>query len=157
MSFPDQITLVTDDFSGPKVSEKFFYDLKQYDPTLLVRWNSRKMRFVVEQCTHHHAPTAEHSHLCERIYVFLVQDDDGCMMSLGGQVLEKIKARDVTKAGYGPNDLRRFLFDASEPERKAREKIDRDQTDAVKHCSRDGRAQVIRAFNMLNNCGTPNR
>lgn len=153
----DQITLVTDDFSGPKVSEKFLSDLKAYDPTLLVRWNSRKMRFTIEQCTHHHSPTAEHSHLCERIYVLLVEDAEKCMMPLGGAVIEKIKARDVTKAGYGPGDLRRFLADANELERKAREKIDRDQTEAVKHCSRDGRAQVIRAFNMLNNCGTPNR
>jgi hypothetical protein len=153
----DQITLVTDDFSGPKVSEKFLFQLKSYDPTLLVRWNSRKMRFVIEQCTRHHAPGPEHTHICERIYVFLVQDDDGCMMSLGDQVIEKIKARDVTRAGYGPNDLRRWISDQDAKETKVREKIELDQRDAVRHCSRDGRAQVIRAFNMLNNCGTPNR
>jgi hypothetical protein len=153
----DKITLVTDDFSGPKVSEKFLADLKRYDSTLLVRWNYKKMRFVIEQCIRHHAPTAEHSHICERIYVLLVQDSDGGMMALHSGVIEQIKARDVTQAGYGPNDVHKFIADANEIERKAREKIDRDQSDAVRHCSRDGRAQVIRAFNMLNNCGTPNR
>ena len=154
---PDKITLVTDDFSGPKVSEKFLSDLKAYDPTLLVRWNSRKMRFVVEQCTTHHAPTAEHSHLCERIYVLLVQDPEGGMMGLHSGVIEQIKARDVTKAGFGPDDLHKWTKLHADNDEKVRADIDRKQSEAIKHASAYGRAQLIKAFNQLENCGTPNR
>jgi len=156
-SRPDCITLVTDDFSGPSVSESFKAQLRSYDPTLCVMWNSKKMRFVVQQCVEHHAPGGEHTHLCQRIYVLLAQASDGTMLPLGDTVMNAIRARDVTKAGYGPTDLQRWIGDRNNEETKVREKIDRDQTDAVKHASRFNRRQLLSAFNKLNMMGTPNR
>lgn len=154
---PDQITLVTNDFSGPTIPEKFLHDLKELDPSLLVRWNNRKMRFVVEQCTHHHATGSEHSHLCERIYVLLVQDPEGAMMGLHSGVLETIKARDVTKAGYGPSDLHRWTKERADEDAENRKNIEKKQREAVKHASAYGRRQLIDAFSRLSNLGTPNR
>lgn len=153
----DRITLVTDDFSGPSIPESFEQQLRAYDTSLMVRWNSKKMRFVIEQCVEHHAPTPEHNHLCARIYVLLAQDREGCMMPLGSGVLEMIRARDVTKAGYGPNDKDRWIADQNDKEVKAREKIKADQDDAIEHSSRSNRRQLLRAFNQLSRMGTPNR
>lgn len=153
----DQITLVTDDFTGPSVPENFLRNLQTYDPSLLVRWNHKKMRFVIEQCTRHYAQGVGHNHLCERIYVMLVQDPDGCMMSLGDAVIEQIKKRDVTKQGYGPEGLARWTADRAREDAEVRADIERKQDDAIKHCSRFSRRQLLDAFTRLENCGTPNR
>ena len=153
----DKITLVTDDFSGPRVPEKFLFQLRSYDPSLLVQWNYKKMRFVIEQCTQHLAPTQEHTHICARIYVLLVQDPEGGMMSLGDSVIEQLKARDVTKAGYGPNDLQRWIDDRNREEDVTRNEIATKQREAVKHASAYGRRQLIQAFAKLSNMGSPNR
>lgn len=154
---PDQITLVTNDYSGPTIPESFKQQLRSYDPTLHVEWNSRKMRFVIQQCVQHHAPTSDHNYLCERIYVLLVQDPEGCMMSLGEAVMNMIKARDVTKAGYGPNDREKWIADRNAEEIVEKQRIDAAQADAVKHASRFSRRQLLSAFNQLANMGTPNR
>jgi len=153
----DRITLVTNDFSGPKIPEKFLSDLKDLDPTLLVRWNDRKRRFTIEQCTRHHASPEGHNYLCERIYVLLVQDPEGGMMGLGDAVLDMIRARDVTKVGYGPERLRKFQLDMQRIDEENRALIDRKQTEAIKACSRDNRRQLLKAFRLLSRCGTPNR
>lgn len=153
----DKITLVTNDFTGPAIPEQFLRDLRSYDPSLHVEWNCKKMRFVIQQCIKHHAPTSTHNHLCERIYVLLVEDSEHCMMALGSGVMERIRARDVSRAGYGPDDRERWIADRNAEEQKAQEKIKADQRDVVRHCSRDGRRQLLRAFNALSNMGTPNR
>ena len=152
----DKITLVTNDYSGPAIPEQFERNLRAYDPTLLVRWNYKKMRFVIEQCVEHHGP-AEHNHLCARIYVLLCQDPEGCMMSLGDAVMNMLRVRDVSKAGYGPNDLKQWIGDANAKDEAVRAGIEKKQAEAVKHASSYGRRQLIRAFNELANCGTPNR
>lgn len=153
----DQITLVTDDFSGPAIPESFERQLRALDPTLLVRWNGKRMRFVIEQCVGHHANGPQHSHLCERIYVFLVQDPEGAMMPLGEVVITKIRARDVTRAGYGPEDLHRWTAERADEDKQNKERIKQQQNDAVRHCTRFNRRQVLKAFNQLANMGSPNR
>lgn len=152
----DRITLITNDFSGPAIPEKFLSDLKALDPTLLVRWNDRRRRFVIEQCTRHNAGP-EHTHLCERIYVLLVQDPEGGMMGLHSGVLDTIRARDVTKAGYGPDSLKKFTQNAQDVDDANRKTIERKQREAVKACSADNRRQLLKAFNQLSNMGSPNR
>lgn len=153
----DKITLVTDDFTGPAISETFKRELRALDPTLLIRWNPRRMRFVIEQCTEHHAPGPEHDHLCARIYVLLVQDPEGGMMSPSSATLEQIKARDVTKAGYGPGDLQRWTKERADEDAETRKTIERKQREAVKHASAYGRRQLLQAFQKLSRMGTPNR
>lgn len=139
----------------PAIPADFKAKLRALDPSLLVRWNQppefskRPPRFVIEQCIGHHGPTAEHTHVCQRLYVFLVQDSDGNMAQLGDWVLEEIKRRDVQRAGYGPNDLERFCRDNQQEVLAQRAKIEADQADAVKHASKFNRRQLIHALDLM--------
>lgn len=153
----DRIKIIGGGSEGPAIPESFVRQLREYDRTLLVQWNPVKNRFVVQQCIKHHAPTEAHNHLCERIYVFLCQDSEGCMMGLGDAVMNAIKARDVTKAGYGPEHLQKWIDDRTEEDMKNRERIAVRQADVIRHCSRFNRRQILGAFTQLENCGTPNR
>lgn len=133
---------------GPAIPESFRAQLRQYDPDLLVAWNHIKKRFVIEQCVQH-AGGPEHTHVCGRNFVVLAQDDDGVMLPLGDRVMEKIKAADVTRAGYGPEDLAKFLKDQKAvlaADRKDREQKSRD---AVTHGSRFNRRQLLKAKHLI--------
>ena len=145
----DRIQIIGD--TTPAISQGFRDKLRAQDPTLTVSWNWKKRRFVIEQCVRHHASTAEHNHLCERIYVLLVQDPDGGMLALGDHVLEEIRRRDIHRAGYGPNDLGRFTRDMQAKLEDHQQKIDAAQADAVHHASRVNRRQLLRAISMMQN------
>jgi hypothetical protein len=141
---------------APAVPESFRQRLHALDPTLLVRWNQppkgsrRPARFMIEQCVRHHGEAVtDHSHLCERIYVFQCQNPDGTMMPLDDAVLEEIKKRDVMQSGYGPNDLARFCKDHQDLVMDQRRKIEEEQADAVKHASRFNRRQLLQAITLM--------
>ena len=134
---------------APAVPEGFREKLRQYDPSLLVSWNTFRKRFVIEQCIQHLAPTAEHTHICRRIYVLLVQDGEGCMMPLGEKVMEMIAARDTQKAGYGPNDLARFIADSRKKRREHYDAIDRHMNQTMHDATKDGRRQLLKAAHLI--------
>lgn len=150
----DRIQLTGRD-AAPTVSEQFKKQLRALDPTLCVRWNQppafskRPPRFVIEQCVRHHAAGTEHDHTCQRIYVLICQDADGCMLPLGETVLEEIRARDVTKAGYGPNDLKKFCDDNQALVLAERKKMEQDQEDSIRHASKFNRRHLLRAVNLM--------
>jgi hypothetical protein len=77
---------------------------------LHVEWNHRRGRWVVEQCVQHYAPTEKHSHVCSRVYVWLVQGDGSEFMPLGDRVIEYLQSIETTrKYGTGEAALSRFL------------------------------------------------
>ncbi len=142
---------------APAVPDAFRERLRQIDPDLCVAWNSVKKRFVIEQCVKHLSGTAEHSYLCDRLYVCMAQDEDGCMLPLGEKVIERIKARDVSRVGYGPNDLTRFQADIR---RAAKAEVARRQEAgeaAIRYGSRHNRRQLLKAIHKMQQMGTPNR
>lgn len=136
---------------SPTISEVFRAKLRTFDADLYVSWNPRRRRFQIEQCVGHHAPTAAHSHLCERIYVLLVQGDEGEMLGLGEHVFKELRARDVRNAGYTEDHrgAENFLRDMNNQCEASQRKIEADQADAVRHCSRMNRRQLLRAIGMM--------
>lgn len=137
--------------AAPAISAEFKARLKAFDPLLCVSWNRLRRRFVIEQCIAHHAPTSEHSHLCERIYVLLVESPEGTMLGLGDHVFTELRARDVRNAGYTEDARGRenFLRDAANACERSQRKIEADQADAVRHCSRSNRRQLSRAIHLM--------
>lgn len=79
----------------------------------------------------------------------MAQDDEGVMMPLGDKVMDKIRAADVTKAGYGPNDLAKFLADQKAVLKKDRDEREKAMDDAVHHGSRLNRRQLLRAIHLM--------
>lgn len=78
-------------------------------------------------------------------------------MPLGDAVMNQIKARDVSRAGYGPEDLQKFLAMGNRLEEQDTAERKRKSDEAVELCSRDNRRQLLRAFRMLDRMGKPNR
>lgn len=143
----DRITIIGG--GAPSIPENFRTALRALDPSLLVTWNPGKRRFVIEQCVQHLAPTTEHTHLCGRVYVYLVQDPEGNMMGLGDAVLQEIRRRDVSRSGYGPDDLQKWTRDMQTQLDAARERIEKQQADSVHHASRFNRRQLLRAIHLM--------
>lgn len=114
---------------GPKTAPAdFLIRLAAFDPTLYVEYNPRRHRWVIEQCTEHFAPGIEHTHVCRRIYVWLVQDPESNYLSLdhAERIFEELARRDTRRAGYapGPEGLKKFITDADyelERDRQKRE------------------------------------
>lgn len=71
------------------------------------------------------------------------------MMPLGENVIQMIAARDVTKAGYGPDDLHRWIGDRNTEEEDKATEIKAKQDDAIKHASLFNRRQLLQAFNLI--------
>lgn len=132
------------------VSEEFKVKLHAFDPKLTVSWNDLKQRFVIEMCEQHLSGLTEHNHLCRRSYVWLVQDEeDGSMLPLGEHVLDKLRSIDNERKGYGPEDAAAFIRDFKANDKSIRDKISRDQSDAVKHASRMNRIQLRKALHLI--------
>jgi hypothetical protein len=145
----NRIVLPGQPSEGPAIPESFVAQLRQYDPTLLVAWNGIRKRFVIEKCDQHLSGVEAHTHLCRRSFVVMAQDDDGVMMPLGDRVMDKIRAADVTNAGYGPDDLARFLADQKAVFKKYREDIDAKSADAIRHGSRINKRQLLKAIHLI--------
>lgn len=134
---------------APAIPDGFREKLRRYDPSLCISWNTFRKRFVIEQCIQHNAAGPEHTHVCNRIYVCIAQDPDGCMMPLGDRVMNMIAARDVQKAGYGPNDLQRFIADNRAKRREHSERIDKQMNETIREATKDGRRQLLKAAHLI--------
>lgn len=145
----NRIVLPGQPSEGPAIPESFLESLRQYDRSLLVAWNHIRKRFVIEQCTEHYADGNAHSHLCRRIFVLMAQDDEGVMLPLGDRVMDKIRAADVSKAGYGPNDLAKFLADQKLVLKKDHDDREAAMADAVRHGSKLNRRQLLKAIHLM--------
>ena len=86
----------------PSFPEDFNRRLQAFDKDLLVVWHmpplagSRPGRWKIEQCTEHNGSfringNPEHNHLCRRVYVMMVQDEEGTPMPLGDHVFTKLR------------------------------------------------------------------
>ncbi len=154
----DSIMMVGDD--TPSISEQFVDRLKSFDPDLCVSWSASRHRFVIEQCVEHLAPTAVHTHLCRKIYVWMVQDDDKCMLPLGDHVFDKLKKMAANVESFGgptPRGLRNFIDYGNkfDEERKAKEAAA--MREVARLNSLDNRVQLNNARMAIGRLGLPNR
>lgn len=90
---------------------EFLKRLEAFDPTLTVVWNTRKGCWVIEQCIEHLAAGRAHTHLCRRIYVWLMPQ--GMVLENDAAIFEELARRDTRRAGYepGPKGLEAFKAD----------------------------------------------
>lgn len=78
----------------PSVPEEFQRRLAAFDKDLYVVWHKSPYskqpgRWKIERCVRHFGGT--HSHVCERVYVLMCQDEDGVPKPLGDWVFEKLR------------------------------------------------------------------
>jgi len=86
--------------------EDFKAKLRAFDPDLLVLYDVRRRCWKIEQCIRHLAPTAEHSHICDRIYVWLVRTPEGDFLGLDDNwdwIREQLCAMDTRAQGFSPD------------------------------------------------------
>jgi hypothetical protein len=96
--------------------EAFVKRLKAaFGPELHVEWNPKRQRWVIEQCIAHSGPIGVHTHLCNRVYVWLVRGDDNEYMPLCERVIEKLREMETyRKYGTGEAALARFVQESKD-------------------------------------------
>lgn len=137
------------------VSDEFLRHLRNIDPTLLVSWNPRRERHQIEQCIGRCQGKMEsgifkHFHTCDRIFVWLVESEDGTRLPLGDKVLDKLKSMDTSrKYGVGPDALAKYQKDSAEEERKRAEKIAADTREIARLSTKDNKRQFKRVIDLI--------
>jgi len=148
----------------PNFPEDFNCRLQQFDKDLLVSWHhpptwprTRPGVWKIEQCVEHHGGFRlngypEHTHTCRRIYVLMVQDEDGRPVPLGEHVFEKLRAMRANVESYGgPTErgLRNFRAHSDAIDRELEEKRQRSTEDLLEHNRRDHRVTINRLWNLI--------
>lgn len=108
----------------PSFPEAFNRKLQELDPDLWVVWHhpptwpaTRSGVWKIEQCIKHNGGyrgngKPEHTHVCQRIYVLMVQDEDGTPQPLGEHVLNKLREMRANSESFGgqtPRGLQNFI------------------------------------------------
>lgn len=105
----------------PSRPEEFERELQAFDRDLIISWHkpptSKPGRWKIEQCIQHSGKyhtdgRPKHDHLCERIYVMMVQDDEGTPLPLGEHVFQKLgamRANVESLGGATERGLRNFI------------------------------------------------
>ena len=121
-------------------NESFVASLHALDPRLIVTWNRRKHRWLIEECMQHaiESPSDGHSYLCRRSYVWLVQAEDGSYRPLESSVIEELKGMDVQKKYGGPDGIiRRMNEITAENDAKERKHV----RDRIQDGNKDNKRQ----------------
>jgi hypothetical protein len=115
---------------------------------LHVTWHAKKQRFVIEQCIEHCGSRAQeddglvlHTHLCRRIYVWLVRDEaTDEYMPLGDRVIAKLQEMETyRKYGTGPEALARFRAESAAFDRDQAQKQKEDAHATFQYLKRHNR------------------
>lgn len=128
--------------------DSFVEKLKAFDPKLYINWNSRKHRWVINECTEHSisAPTGWHCRLCRLNPFFLVQEEDGSYLELGDRVIEILRGMNVQRK-YGSEE--NMLKAMDEIDRKKMADFKKDLHDAIKHRKKDNKRQLEQAITLI--------
>lgn len=142
--------IITISSAAPAIPEGFIRSLRAYDPSLHIQWHKPRHRFVIVKCMEHFAPRPEHDHTCRNEYVCLAQDETTReMIPLGDKVMDIIRARDVTRLGYGPGDAEKFCKVAADADEDNRKRIERAQVSAMRYAGRHNRSQLAKAAHLM--------
>lgn len=148
----------------PSFPEDFNRRLQSLDKDLLVSWHlpphmrQKPGRWKIEMCVQHHAGALwpdgriKHSHLCQRSYVWMVQDDEGTPMPLGDHVLDKLREMRAYSESFGGQTERgraNFIQDSNRIDAELAAKREEASEDAVDHNRRFNRAQFNKLMQLV--------
>lgn len=157
---PQGLTVVGE--SVPNFPADFNRFLQLFDRDLWVTWHrsphSRKPgRWKIERCLKHHAGyalngTPEHTYLCQRVYILMVQDAEGVPMPLGEHVINKLREMRSNWESLGGDTERGVknalaASDAIEGQLEARRELA--TADMIEHNQKDKKNQFNKLYDLI--------
>lgn len=148
----------------PSAPTSFEERLQKYDKDLVLTWHkpphwkrSRPGVWKVEQCVRHFGGMRsnglpEHTHVCQRVYVMVIQDEDGTPIPLGDHVIEKLQAMRAYSESFGGQTERglvNFIRNSDSIDEELASKRAAAAEDLMAHNRRYHRVQMNRIFNMI--------
>jgi hypothetical protein len=148
----------------PSHPDSFERQLQAYDRDLVVVWHKpphwpKKKPGVwkIEQCVRHIGGFHEdgrpkHTHVCQRTYVLMVQDDDGTPIPLGEHVIEKLKAMRAYSEKFGgetERGLRNFVKDSNNIDAELEARREAARLDMLAHNRKFNRRQFNQFYNLV--------
>lgn len=157
--------ILTDADNAPSQPSDFERRLQTFDKDLLILWHkpphwkkSRPGVWKIEQCIEHlsgkfrASGMPEHTHVCRRIYVTVVQDEDGTPMPLGDHVLDKLKAMRANSESFGGETARgltNFIRHSESIDQELESKRAAAREDTMRHNRKFNRRQINQAFDLI--------
>lgn len=145
----------------PSYPEDFQRRLQAFDQDLYLSWHqppTRKPgRWKIEQCVLHSGSfypdgRPRHDHLCQRIYVMMVQDDELVPLPLSEHVFEELRKRrsNVERLG-GPTErgLRNFVQESTNIDQELAAKREAASEDVKQHNRRFNRLGLNRLIHLI--------
>lgn len=143
--------------SEPNFPEDFQRRLQDFDRDLLITWHrpphwprSRRGVWKVERCATHHGGfdfqgRPKHSHVCQRFYVLMAQDEEGTPMPLGEWVFEKLREMRQNWERLGGNTergVRNALAESDAIEKELEAKREAATRDMIEYNRKDKKRQI---------------
>jgi hypothetical protein len=148
--------------SVPSFPAEFNRQLQAFDPELWITWHksplsSKPGRWKIERCVVHQGSfrlngKPEHSHLCNRVYVWMVQDDEGTPMTLGEHVFTKLREMRQTWEALGgdtPRGVRNALALSDSIDAELEQKREAAREDMIQYNQKDKRLQINKLVNLV--------
>lgn len=145
----------------PTFPEEFQRRLQAFDRDLLVAWHkpptSKPGRWKIEQCIRHNGEyyadgRPKHDHVCQRIYVMMVQDDELVPLPLGEHVFEKLRAMRANVERLGGSTergLRNFVQESNGIDQALEAKRAAAREDIIRHNRKFNRVTFNRLGNLV--------
>jgi hypothetical protein len=146
----------------PSVPEDFQRRLQSFDPDLYVVWHQSPFvkqagRWKIERCVRHHAGfdlsgRPLHTHICERVYILMCQDEEGTPKPLGDWVFAKLREMRANWEALG-GDTERAVKNAIaisnniDQEREA--KREADTQEMIRYNRKDKRVQFNKLLHLI--------
>lgn len=130
------------------VPQWFKDKLRQFDSKLLVMWNKRKERWVIEECMEHLSGQTEHTHLCRRDPFFLLANPDGSAIDLEDSRIftHWLLKFNIEKRFGGAEGL---VAKMNEIDAANEEKERRDARRAIEDAKKDNKKQLEEAITLI--------
>ncbi len=150
--------------STPTFPEEFQRKLQDFDRDLLITWHrpphwprSRRGVWKVERCANHHAGfdlsgRPQHTHVCERVYVLMCQDEEGTPMPLGEWIFEKLREMRQNWERLGGNTergIRNALAESDAIEKELEAKREASSADMIAYNQKDKRLQINKFTHLI--------
>lgn len=147
----------------PSFPEDFNRRLQAFDRDLWITWHvspvarNRPGCWKIEMCTRHRSAfwpdgKPQHSHLCERVYVMMVQDEEDTPLPLGDHVVAKLsEMRSYTESFGGQTERGRenFIRHSNTVDETLAEKREAAAEDVKTHNSRFNRRQLRKLADLV--------
>ena len=147
----------------PSFPDDFNRRLQAFDRDLWITWHlppnlrQKPGRWKIEMCSRHHADSwpdgrPRHSHLCQRVYVMVVQDEDGTPLPLGEHVLTRLhemRAYSETFGGETERGRDNFIRHSNTVDEQLAAQREAKSEDIKRHNQRLNRRQLNRMADLV--------